>query len=1000
MAISGPSHVPAASRFPVPRLLVLSLFFFSGLSGLVYEVVWGRMFSLVLGTTVYSISTVLSVFMGGMALGSWLCGRLVDRPGANGLRIYGYLEIGVGIFALLLPVLMDLSDGIFRSAWPLLSNSFVGQMALRILLAAMVLIVPATLMGGSLPVLSRYLVRRLNQSGPVIGTLYAINTLGAVLGCLLAGFFFLEHLGVRNTLLIAAVMNFIVGGAAIFASGRSALPPVHVDEPPEAGTVRPIAYTPRQIRLALILFGVSGFAALALEVCWTRSLLYFVSVDTWAFSAMLAAFLTGIGVGSLILAPLTNKIRNPLAALGAIQLMVGVTAALSIPLMAGLYGLSDTIPTASAEGATLLGHLRFKLLNSFFIMLLPTLLMGAAFPLVSSIYVAGRKQVGQGVGTLYALNTMGAIAGSLLAGFLLMPLLGLQRSILLVASLYMAGGLLLFVAAFPQGLRRPRAELTFAAGVLALVVLNLTFAGQPVILLTRYFQEQTGQFRLLYLREGPAASLAVLEKSNGIRRVNINGIDTAFDNYMDMQVHRMLSHLPLLLHPDPQKVLIVGFGMGSTVWGCCQHPVQRVDVVELLRDEIETAAYFEKINHGVVRHPRFRFIEGDGRNYLLGTREMYDMISFNAIHPRFSAALYTKDFYEVCRKRMTPDGVICAWMTQNSMTDEEWRMLCRSFIEVFPHSTLWYCNPQHFCLIGTLKPIQIDLADWQKRMAQEEIRADLADSYLEDYMILASRYMLGRATLQEYVADAPLNTDDHPLIEFAREMTDQERPIILQLVEMKESLIPIMTAGPDSETLRQQLAIYEESSRHMMDGQIEFWYPTNPLKAEIAYRRALLAVPGNQDVLHLLGFSTVREQKARAALSARPSHPPSLAILGRILLNQGHLSAAEKLLVRAVQLDRTYVPALRNLGFLYLIQGDTEKAAGPLSAVARATGRSKPQDPRVLYALGMALSQQEMQEQALNLKQTAIQQNRLTVEWYDLFQATITQMVELQDEDS
>ena len=281
------------------RALVLGLFLFSGVSGLIYEVVWSRMFVLVLGSTVYAVSTVLGVFMGGLALGSWLFGKVADRPGANGLRIYGWLELGIGVFGLLLPTLIHASDVIYRAAWPGVSDSFVGLLALRVLLVAMILIVPSTLMGGTLPVLSRFLVRSRRRTGLEIGILYAINTLGAVLGCFIAGFFPLEYLGIRQALLTAAVLNFAVGAAAVLWSRRAAA--ATAGEMPEEAPSNVRRYTPAQVRLALILYAFSGFAALALEVLWVRSLMYFTSVDTYAFTAMLSAFLCGIGLGSLIM---------------------------------------------------------------------------------------------------------------------------------------------------------------------------------------------------------------------------------------------------------------------------------------------------------------------------------------------------------------------------------------------------------------------------------------------------------------------------------------------------------------------------------------------------------------------------------------------------------------------------------------------------------------------------------------------------------------------------
>ncbi|MFQ5869989.1 MAG: fused MFS/spermidine synthase, partial [Candidatus Zixiibacteriota bacterium] len=935
--------------FPAYHTVVILLFLFSGISGLIYEVLWTRMFSLVLGTTVYAVATVLGVYMGGLALGSWFFGRIVDRPGANGFRLYAWLEGAVGVYAFILPFLIDLSDEIYKIAWPLLSESFAGQMSLRLGLAVMTLIVPTTLMGGTLPALSRYLVRSRDRSGVEIGTLYAVNTLGAVIGCFITGFFLIELLGVRMTLTTAAILNLTVALSALYLSGRS-----HPEETEnrQKKTKRQkektievtTEYSRRQIRAVLWLFALSGFTALALEVLWTRSLMYFVNVDTWAFTSMLTAFLSGIGVGSFIMARFADRIKKPLLTLAAIEILIGITASLSIPLFDLLYSTRNTGLWLASSGNILLGQIAHKLFHSFIIMLVPTLLMGAAFPLVCRIYVGNRKEIGRGTGTLYALNTAGAILGSVGAAFVMLPLMGnIQSSILLSASLYVVIGLLLLIVAIDKSRARLRVRVFAITGLAVLVFLNVLFAGQPVIKLTHFFKEQPGLFTLRYFREGPDASIAVLEKANGLRELNINGHSTAFTNYMDMQVHRMLSHLPVLLHHDPKKVLIIGFGMGSTVWGCCQYnEVERVDVVELLRDEKETAYWFEEVNHGVLDHSKLKFIQGDGRNYLLGSREKYDVISFNGIHPRYSANLYTVDFYRMCREKITSNGIICAWMTQNALVDVEWRMLCRSFTEVFPYSTLWYCNPQHFCLIGSMKPLKINFDNWQERIAQDEVAADLRDSNLEDPFVFITRYMFGNEELHDYLAESPLNTDDKPLVEFARESIREERAIINELINLKEDVLSLLEEPRLSEQVRNKLNAYDQGSRWMMRGQIETWYPTGPFESEIAQRKALLFCPDNQDVRHNLNFSEQITEKVQKALDKKPNHPTALFDLGRIAMEKGDFEKAEEYLLRSLAIRKGMPEASFQLGLLRLFQGRLEESAGILQELLKSTPGTPP----------------------------------------------------------
>ncbi|MBK8979886.1 MAG: fused MFS/spermidine synthase [Planctomycetes bacterium] len=978
----------------VRALAVLALFLVSGASGLVYEVVWSRWFTQLLGTTIYAVSTVLGVFMGGLALGAWLFGRVADRPRANGLRIYGVLELAIGIYVLLLPALIDAAEGIYVSAWPLVEASFAGQLGLRFALVVAILIVPATLMGGTLPALSRHLVTSPEHSAREIGMLYAINTLGAVLGCATAGFVLLEHLGLSASLYLAAALNFAVAVLALWLARRPEPTAVTPPRAPDADAEQPVdGAAAGRARLALGLYALCGFAALALEVLWTRSLMYFVSVDTWAFTSMLSAFLCGIGLGSLVIAQVESRIRRPLLALGILQVGVAIGAAASIPLFDGLYAAQQSFESAVAVTSKL-GRVASKLFASFFVMLLPTLLMGASFPIASRIWVQAKGQVGRGVGTLYAINTVGAIAGSTMAGFVLIPWLGLKDAVLAMASLYALIGAVLIAAARARG---PLLPPVVAAGVPAAIVLliaNALYHGEPMARNLYYFQRPEDPHELVYSDEGVAASLAIIETARGSKLLNINGVTTAADNYLDMQVHRMLSHLAVLAHPDPRTALIVGFGMGSTAYGVCQHPLERVDVVELLRAERRTAPYFEHVNHGILGDERLHFIEGDGRNYLLATERRYDVISFNAIHPRFSSNLYTADFYRLCLERLTDDGVICAWLTQNRMPRDVWRMLCASLVEVFPHCSLWYSNPEHYCLLGSRRPLRIDPDVWAQRMALPAVATDLADSNLADPAVMLTRFVLGDADLRRYLQGAVLNTDDRPRIEFSAEFPDDERPIVEELLRLRSPLDTILAAPPagaDPSELRARLPAYEASARLLFRGQIDFWYPLakNSLQAEIHYLRALQLTPDNQDVRENLLFSDRRVAVVEAAAQANPDAPQAQLEHAQMLRQQGRFDDAERTLRGLLDRYGSVGSVMQELGLLRLLRGDAAGAIDMLLPIPASGGRL---DMRHGYALGVALDRAGRTGEALAFLGALRREVPEIDEWWAVFESASKQM--------
>ncbi len=872
------------------RTLSLLLFLFSGFSGLVYQVVWARRFATVLGTTTYAIATVLAVFMAGLALGSWLFGRVVDRPSVNGLRLYGWLEIVIGAWALALGPLLKACDWIYRTCWPLVEDSLLGQLVVRVGLVVLVLIVPTTCMGGTLPALSRFLVRSMKGSGAVIGSLYSLNTFGAVAGCLITGFFLIEALGLSGTLYLAAAVNVIVGVLAlVYGRGSSSVQTLVAPEPErDADEER---FTPRQVRIALLVFAVSGFASLALEVLWTRSLMFWVHIDTWAFTAMLTAFLAGIGLGSIVMVRMLPRIRRPFLVLGVLEALIAVAAALTVPLLGALSEAFEPGTDTDVFGKSLASHIVHKLGQCFFVMLVPTLLMGAAFPLVSRIYVGSSAGVGRGTGTLYALNTVGAILGSVAAGFMVVPLIGIQKGILAVAVVY--GVLAAVVLA-------KRLAWALPAGLLGICVFV-----NPGDLVSRgpwAEREHIGGFQVLFYDEGPDATLAVTEKDNGVRLLTINGVTTAIDNYMDMQVHRMLSHLPMLVHPDPKEVLVVGFGMGSTVWGCLQHPVDRVDVVELLPAERRAARFFTHINHGVLDHPRLNFIVGDGRNYILATPKTYDVISFNAIHPRFSSNLYTRDFYWTCLDRIKPGGIVCAWMTQNALTGAEWGMLCRTMTDVFPHVSLWYCNPEHYCLLGSDQPLLVDWARFQAGMSRPGALEDLEDSHLSDPRALLTRFLMQDQVLRDHLGDGPVNTDDRPLIEFGREVDSDERGVVLKVLEDRESFSSVVLPGSMPEERQDAMTAYAKAAVDMMRGQTEYWYPAREFDDLLHFRRALAAAPDSEDLRVNLGVSSKTLAKLREELKERPDSVVGLQNLARVLLERGRLEDADEAIKKANRL--------------------------------------------------------------------------------------------------
>jgi spermidine synthase len=831
------------------RTSVYLLFFASGISGLVYEIIWMRKLTLIFGCTTYATSAVLTAFMGGLALGSFLLGRVADRQ-SNPLRLYGLIEIGIGLSTILVMLLLlPVMDSAYVWAFRVMPQAGAGIIAIRFILAILILIVPTTLMGGTLPIISRYFVERLGILGHEIGKLYAINTLGATLGCFAAGFILIRSLGETDTVAIAVGINLAVGSVMLLLPGRVGA--ARLEEGPETAPVDcapgepaadrvigkepSIAPSPSKARAALWAFGLAGFASLAYEVIWTRSLINVIGSDVYCFTVILTTFLLGIGLGSFVIARFADRIRNLYLAFGLAEIAIGCLALATIPLTEALPGVTIRVMELLAKAELARTPFAMRTVSmfgaAFLIFLGPTVLMGAVFPLVNKIWHQNVRCVGRRVGDVYSVNTLGTILGAAAAGFLILPWFGIAGSIVAISTVNLG------VGAIVCGLERRSRLVTglrwlgtaAAVGSLAAIFVLGLHHGVPGYI-TAYDRQSLA---IPYYKETPAATLYVKEFNAQrnvwgypIRKLVINRHPTAHNTLLDIVVHKVLAHVPLLLHDNPQRALVVGFGLGSTSYSMLRHADVRVDCVELLGEEIDTATYFARENHDIINTAeRFRLIINDGRNYILATEEVYDVISVNAIDPRLSPALYTWDFYELCRSRMTDEGLMALWLPTYCISRDAYFSIYKSFLQVFPHSFVLYCNRGHFVVIGSSRPIRIDLERLRARMAEPPVRESLAEVCLEDPLVLLSTFILTPEGLERMVGGAPLNTDLNPTVEFDREEIGDLalNPEFFQpVLAHKSNILPYLDPGPGEEgrAAAEQVARYARQLRTWMRGQL------------------------------------------------------------------------------------------------------------------------------------------------------------------------------------
>lgn len=765
------ASAPDAAR--LPRALFL-LFFLSGAAGLVYQVVWTRMLTLVFGATVYAVSAVLTVFMAGLAAGSLVLGRRADRPGTDLLRLYGKLEIGIGLYCAASPFLIGLVKTLYVAASPAFAKDFTGFSLFRFALSVIVLAVPTFLMGGTLPILAKHVVRRFDALGAGVGTLYAVNTAGAVAGSFLAGYFLLAAIGVRATIGLAVVANVGVGLAAL-AMARGARGAAPAPAPAPAATTAPRTFTERG---ALALLFVSGLAALVYEVAWTRLLGQVLGSSVYAVSAMLTTFLTGIALGSLVATRAVDRVKNPAGLLALLEVGIGVTALAATPLLdrLPLFFLAISGVFGAGFGSSAIVHFVISAL----VMVLPTLFMGAAFPVAARIYARDLEHLGRAVGVVYSWNTVGAILGAFLGGFVFLPGLGMQRTILFASGANVVAGSLYLLGA--RGTRPLVRALVPAAGLAGLgalalfgpewdrYLLNFGAFDSPgyyrELIRAKGIREVLYSYEIRYYEEGLNANVAVSQEGENLF-LQING-RTEASTTSDMPNQLLAAHIPLLLHPQPREACLIGLGSGITLGSMLLHPVENVDCVEISPEVVEAAGYFSEHDYNALADPRTRLVQDDGRNFLLASKKKYDVLISEPSKPWITGVsnLFTKDYYELCLSRLDEDGIMCQWCHYYSMSPEDFKTILRTYSSVFPYVQLWNVGRDVF-LLGSRAALPIDADLLVKKMEDRKIVFDLSRVGVKGPFDVVKLFMMADADLRSFFGKGTINTDDRPVIEFS-----------------------------------------------------------------------------------------------------------------------------------------------------------------------------------------------------------------------------------------
>jgi len=922
------------------RRVFLAVYGISGAAALLYQVVWSRLLTLHLGHTVAAVGTVLAVFMGGLALGAAAAGRAAPRlRPSRALAVFAGLEVVIGACALLLPAGLAALGPLHRVAYADGPGPWFGLA--RVITSLLLLALPAAAMGAALPMAVRWFAERPDRAAGDAGVLYAVNTLGAALGAAGTGFVLLPALGLRLTMLVGVAANIVASAVAWRMASTPAAEIVSTTPMGRVSTARPARRTAasdarRNDRsgavsrrwLAAAALGLSGGVALLYEVVWTRALVLVLGPTTYAFSTVLVAFIVGIACGAGAASRVADRVARPIVWLASMLLLAALGA---LGAWSAVGELPLTIAdVVSAPTATLTTVVWRQALLVGTLLLPMTLAFGAAFPFAVAAATRRMGELSADVALVYALHTVGALAGALAGSFLLVPAIGLQRSIVF-------GGLLLIVGALSiaiLGTRRMSLRLgiaTAGAALTAAVVLLPPWNPQLVSSgAYRYAVDAAGDVQtrleageLLYYAEG-AAGIVSVRRVAGTTSLAIDGkVDAS--NGADMLTQKLLAHVPLLLHPRPGDVAVIGLGSGVTVGTALRHPVRRVDVVEISPHVVAASGLFGAESRDALRDPRTRLIVGDGRTHVTLSERQYDVILSQPSNPWVAgvSALFTREFFTAARDRLASGGVFCQWTHTYDITEDDLRSIVATFRAVFPNGAMWLVGGGDLLLIGSDMPV-IDRLQHMTRTWPAEVAMDLAASRVSRFGLL-SLFLTGGPGLAAF-GTGTVQTDDRLGLEFSapRGIYGARRDDVLhalRTIATSQEAPAVVAASIAAATP----AMWRDLGLMHLDAKAGD-------RAYDALARSVAADPADMQALAALVLASAaagREGAARALLddlAARDVRNTAVRIaLSRLHAAAGERDAALRVAADAVDLDPANPDARQQLAAVAAELGDAAR---------------------------------------------------------------------------
>lgn len=904
------------------RHVLMALAAVSGASALIYQVVWMRRLVLVFGSTTLATSTVLVAFLGGLAIGAWLWGRAADRRPASGLRMFSLVEAATGVYGLASAQILSATEGAYLAAYPAVEHLPRLYLGLQFVASGIAVLPAAVLMGGTVPLLARWVSRAGEMVGGV-GRLYGWNTAGAAIGAGLATYGLLPVVGLQRAVVLAATGNLIVAAAARLIDARwgeareaprkSVLP----DEGQDTDA-------PDGVRWLVILQGMaaSGLAVIGYEVAWARLLALVLGSSVYAFGTLVVVLLAGLGLGSWWYGQLRLSAEGHLVAFGILELLIGVTAAASLligPHLPFIY--MRLFPVfKDAFGWTLGVQAGLTALLAF----VPALLSGAAFPAVVGSLGGTERRMGRTIGRAYGANTVGTVLGAFLAGFVLIPAIGLRATIIVGVLANTAAGAATLLAVPRIGRPVGRRLLVAAPGLAALLIV-VTLPPWPREVFAAgvgYFAPTYGslagltravsEMRLLYHRDGVNTTISVDEAAEH-RVYRSNGKTDASTYPLDMATQLLLGHIPMLLHPDARDVFILGLGTGVTAAAVARYPVRKIDLVEFEPAAVEASRLFERHNRGVLDDPRVRLLLADGRNRLLAAADRYDVLISDAsdLWVAGVGSLFTTEFYEAARARLHPGGVMVQWVHTHSLPPSALTLVVATFRAAFPHTAIWSSGFANVILVGSADPVGWDYPRLVRSInTVPGVREDLRSLGVWHPLALFAAYVTSADGVARMVAGSAVHTDDLPVLEFATPRwlyADTSKPIEDVLERLRDSTFPPL-AGVDLARAVDANATYLLGFAHASLGRPRMGIPFMERSVVMAPGRTAFAVGlGNQ--YRAAGRAAEAEAVYLRAIAMDPRQVEARVALGELVLERGEAARALALAEAALVIEPSHARA-------------------------------------------------------------------------------------------